>query len=32
MVQHRAILTMANQYKVIYGLSNSSIVSDNERL
>jgi len=32
MVQDRAILTMAVQYKVEYGLSNGAIFNDLERL
>jgi len=32
MVQERAILTMAYQQKVIYGLSNRTIFNDLERL
>ena len=31
MVQHRAIITMADQYKVVYDLSNDAIFSDLER-
>jgi len=31
MVQDRAIVTMAHQYKVIYGLSNRAIFNDLER-
>jgi len=31
MVQDRAIFTMADQYKVAYGLSNGAIFSDLER-
>jgi len=31
MVQHTAILTMADQYKVVYDLSNGAIFNDPER-
>jgi len=31
MVQDRAILTMADQYKVIHGLSNGAIMTLNNR-
>jgi len=31
MVQDRAIFTMANQQKVVYGLSNGAIFNDFER-
>ena len=31
MVQHRAMLTMADQYKVVYDLSNGAIFNDLER-
>jgi len=31
MVKDRAIVTMADQYKVIYGLSNGTIFNDLER-
>jgi len=31
MVQARAIITMADQYKVVHGLSNLAILNDLER-
>ena len=31
MVQHTAILTMAEQYKIVYDLSNGAIFNDLER-
>ena len=31
MVQHTAILTMGDQYKVVYGLSNGTVSNDLER-
>jgi len=31
MVQHRAMLAMADQYKVVYDLSNGAIFNDLER-
>jgi len=32
MVQHRAMLTIADQYKVVYDLSNGAIFNEIERL
>jgi len=31
MIEHRAIVTMADQYKVVYGLSNGAIFNDLEQ-
>jgi len=31
MVQHKAMLTIADQYKVVYDLSNGAIFNDLER-